>query len=234
MGEYKRLALRIIIGACLIVVAFAGHAAQAETKEVVAAVARDFYPEYVVDADGRPAGLGIDLMNAAAKRAGLSVIYRVFEAWSDLVVALERGDADVVPVLSITPAREGRMLFTHHHLQSRPPCGRRDRSSRERRRYLVGTETRATLSGEVDASFQSWVWKVSKRARLADRINVVGDPLTEVKRAIAVRKDLPDLRDRLVPLCRVSLSSSLSIKKPFHTRRIPSPYAPYRNSGILL
>ena len=56
MGEYKRLALLVvvIIGACLIVGAFAGHAARAETKEVVAAVARDFYPEYIADADGRP------------------------------------------------------------------------------------------------------------------------------------------------------------------------------------
>jgi ABC-type amino acid transport substrate-binding protein len=31
----------------------------------------------------------IDLMNAVAKRAGLSVTYRVFEAWSDLIAALE-------------------------------------------------------------------------------------------------------------------------------------------------
>ena len=114
MGEYKRFALLVfvIIGPLLIVGASAGHAAQAETKEVVAAVARDFYPEYVVDADGRPGGFGIDLMNAVAKRAGLSVTYRVFETWSDLIAALERGDADLVPVVSVTRAREGRMLFT--------------------------------------------------------------------------------------------------------------------------
>jgi polar amino acid transport system substrate-binding protein len=108
MGEYKRFALLVfvIIGPLLIVSAPGGYAAQAETREVVAAVARDFYPEYVVDADGRPGGFSIDLMNAVAKRAGLSVTYRLFEAWSDLIAALERGDADVVPVLSITPARE--------------------------------------------------------------------------------------------------------------------------------
>ena len=76
MGEYKRLALLIIVGACLIVGASAGHSAQAEPEEVVGAVARDFYPEYVVDADGRPGGFGIDLMNEVAKRAGSSVTYR--------------------------------------------------------------------------------------------------------------------------------------------------------------
>ena len=89
MGAYKRFALLVIIGACLIVGASAGHSAQAEPEEVVAAAARDFYPEYVVDADGRPGGFSIDLMNAVAKRAGLSVTYRVFEAWSDLIAALE-------------------------------------------------------------------------------------------------------------------------------------------------
>src|SRR5512133_4246108 len=44
MGEYKRFALlvSIIVGALLIVGASGGHGAQAETKEVVAAVACDF------------------------------------------------------------------------------------------------------------------------------------------------------------------------------------------------
>ena len=55
------------------------------------------------------------------------------------------------------------------------------------------------LSGEVDAlvSFESSVWKASERARVADRVKVIGEPLTEAKRAIAVRQDLPGLRDRL-------------------------------------
>jgi hypothetical protein len=63
----------LTIGACL----FAGHPARAEMEEVVAAVARDFYPEYVIDADGHPGGSSTDLMNALAKRAGLSVTYQV-------------------------------------------------------------------------------------------------------------------------------------------------------------
>ena len=233
MGEYKRLALLVfvIIGALLIVGASAGHAAQAETKEVVAAVARDFYPEYVVDADGRPGGFGIDLMNAVAKRAGLSVTYRVFETWSDLIAALERGDADLVPVVSVTRAREGRMLFTRPVVTSPSSLfvrqdtddvrGWTDLAGRRvavieggvSEEILSERETSARLvpyarlqdalfdllSGEVDAlvSFESSVWKVSERARLADRIKVVGEPLTEAKRAIAVRQDLPGLRDRL-------------------------------------
>ena len=244
MGEYKRSALLVVVifATCLIVDAFAGHSAQAETKELVAAVARDFYPEYVVDADGRPGGFGIDLMNAAAKRAGLTVTYRVFEAWSDVIAALERGDADVGPVVSVTRARERRMLFTRPVVTSPASlfvrqdtddvrgvsdlAGRRvgviaggvsDEflSEREASVRLVPYARLqdalfGLLSGEVDAlvSFQSSVWKVSERARLADRIKVVGDALTEVKRAIAVRQDLPGLRKRLDTAVAAFLDSS--------------------------
>ena len=119
MGAYKRLAVLVLvtIGACL----FVGHPSRAEPQEVVAAVARDFYPEYMIDTDGHPGGSGIDLMNAVAKRAGLSVTYRLFEAWADLIAALERGDADVVPVVSITRAREGLDQSNQRRIWRRRP-----------------------------------------------------------------------------------------------------------------
>ena len=65
MGGYKRLAVLVFItlGVCPFVgVAFAGRPAPAEREEVVAAVAQDFYPEYVVGANGRPGGFAIDMM----------------------------------------------------------------------------------------------------------------------------------------------------------------------------
>ena len=46
-----------------------GTLSRAEAQEVVAAVARDFYPEYMIAADGHPGGSGIDLMNAVARSA---------------------------------------------------------------------------------------------------------------------------------------------------------------------
>jgi two-component system, cell cycle sensor histidine kinase and response regulator CckA len=233
MDGYKRFALLVfvIIGALLIVGASAGHAAQAQTKGVVAAVAHDFYPEYMVAADGDPGGFAIDLMNAVAKRAGLSVTYRVYEAWSDLIAALERGDADVVPVVSVTRAREARMLFTRSLVTSpaflfvrqdtdnvrgwADLAGRRvavieggfsaevlsERNPSARLVPYAGLKHALfdLLSGEVDAlvSFESSVWKAAERARVADRVKVIGEPVGEAKRAIAVRQDLPGLRDRL-------------------------------------
>ncbi|MFO1152723.1 MAG: PAS domain S-box protein [Rhodospirillales bacterium] len=233
MGGYKRLAVLVLItiSACFSASAFPAHPVRAETEEVVVGVARDFYPEYMVEADGRPGGFALDIMNDLAKRAGLRVIYRLFPTWADLIAALEQGDADVVPVVSITRAREGRMLFTRPLVAS--PASlfvRRDTdgvhewadlahrrvavieggvseeilSEREKSAHLVPYARLqdalfALLSGEVDAlvSFQNSVWKVSERAYLADHIKAVGDPLAEVKRAIAVRRDLPGLRDRL-------------------------------------
>ena len=158
------------------------------------------------------------MMDALAKRAGLTVTYHVFQTWTDLLAALERGDADVVPVLSITPARQERMLFTSPVLSSpaslfvqQDSAAIRGWSDLAGRRVGViasgvsgqllaaGHQSAVVvpygrlqealfslLSGEVEAlvSFQSSVWKVSERARVSDRIKTVGDPLTEVERAI--------------------------------------------------
>ncbi len=37
------------------------------------------------------------------------------------------------------------------------------------------------------------VWKLAKEAQVADRVRVVGDPLIEIKSAMAVRKDNVEL-----------------------------------------
>ena len=59
-----------MIGACLFFGPFAGHPARAETETVTVGVPRDFYPEYAIGPDDRPAGFGVDVMNAVARRRG--------------------------------------------------------------------------------------------------------------------------------------------------------------------
>jgi ABC-type amino acid transport substrate-binding protein len=237
--------------------ALTGSGARAEPEEVIAAVARDFYPEYVIEADGHPGGSSIDLMDAVAKRAGLSVTYRVFGAWADLIAALERGDADVVPLVSITRARESRMLFTRPLVTSPSSlfvrqdtgdirdwadlAGRRVGviaggvseeilSEREKSTRLVPYARLQDalfdlLSDRIDAlvSFESSVWKVSESAQLADRIKVVAEPLTAAERAIAVRRDLPALRDRLDAAVADFLNSSDSSSSGTPRRRRSGP-----------
>ena len=188
----------------------------------------------------------------------------MFEAWADLIAALERGDADVVPVISITIERKGRMLFTRPVVTSPSSlfvrretddvrdwtdlAGRRVGviaegvskeilSEREKSAHLVSYARLqdalfGLLAGEVDAitSFQSSVWKVSERARLADHIKVVGDPLAAIQRAIAVRRDLPDLRDRLDAAAADFLESSgyREFYSKWYTTAGPSFWKPAR------
>ncbi len=238
MGEHLRFAFRILAITSTIVCIGAGHcvgigmaaAADAETTPVIVAVAQDLYPEYSLNADGRPVGFAVDMMNAVAKRAGLNITYRVMEGWPDVITTLEQGAADVIPIVAMTSARKQRMLFTRPLVTS--PISvfvREDADSRgwtdlngrrvavisggfsaeflgenyPRTRLLPYAQLKHALfdllSGEVDAlvSFDAAVWKVADHARVADRIKVLGGPIAESQRAIAVRQDLPGLRDRL-------------------------------------
>ncbi|MFC1672875.1 PAS domain S-box protein [Pseudomonadota bacterium] len=57
----------------------------------------------------------------------------------------------------------------------------------------------ALLAGEVDAFVypEPVAWQLARQARIDDKIKVVGSPLREIKRAIAVRKGAPDLHAKL-------------------------------------
>src|SRR5512132_3814584 len=238
----KRFVLLFLIVACLFVGPSAGVASQAETEPVIVGVPRDFYPEYTIGPDDRPGGFGVDVMNAVAKGAGLSVTYRIFPTWSETLAALERGEIDLIPVVVITPAREKSLLFTRPVLTS--PMSifvRREAENIQSLADLAGRrmgvikggpvpewlgkgerapvlvpyprlqdEMFALLLGEVDAipPFEDSAWKVAERAGVADQLKVVGEPYTEAKRAIAVRRDLSDLRDRLDAATADFLNSS--------------------------
>ena len=67
----------------------------------------------------------------------------------------------------------------------------------------------ALLSGEVDALAYPapWTWKMARTAGLDERIKQVGPPLHEIKRAIAVRKDRPELHRRLDRSLRALVNS---------------------------
>jgi PAS domain S-box-containing protein len=55
------------------------------------------------------------------------------------------------------------------------------------------------LSNDVDALIypEPWVWGLARKAGVADKIRRVGPPLLEIKRAIAIGKDHPQLLARL-------------------------------------
>ncbi len=199
-------------------------------REVAAAIPRHFPPQYHVDADGKPIGFAIDVMDAVAKRANLRVHYRVEENWVDVMAAVRERRADLIPNLGITPERQRDFDFS-------PPVETFPVSVYVRRDYdkimgvgdLAGHRVAvvagnvavdllkersgvelvihpsfeaslfALLAGEVDAFVAPAppVLALAREARMEDRIQAVGKPLIEIKRAMAVRKGDAELLARL-------------------------------------
>lgn len=83
-----------------------------ETSQIIATFPRYFPPYFQLDADGKPDGFAVDVLNAVAARAGLRVTYRPLASWSDVAAALRSGEADVIPSMGISTERAARMLFT--------------------------------------------------------------------------------------------------------------------------
>lgn len=85
---------------------------EAKVGEIVAAVPKDFPPHYSLSLDGMPQGYAVDVLNAVADLAGLSVTYRAFDTWPEVHAALKTGAADVIPNMGITPGRAAFADFT--------------------------------------------------------------------------------------------------------------------------
>ena len=88
-----------------------GHP-ETERLNVVAAVPRDWPPQYSTDKNGRPIGFAIDVMNAVADRAGLTVTYKTYENFPEALDALARSEVDLIPNTGILPQRTSYSAFT--------------------------------------------------------------------------------------------------------------------------
>jgi PAS domain S-box-containing protein len=84
----------------------------AGTNHIVAGAVRDF-PPYFLDAPGsNPTGFAIDVLAETARRAGVTVEYRVFDSWKDAQAALRRGEIDLIPNMGVTRGRQDWIAFT--------------------------------------------------------------------------------------------------------------------------
>jgi len=92
--------------------AWAARPSPGNLIEVTAAVPRNFPPHYFLDEKGRPTGFAVEVMEAAARRAGMKVNYLVEENWPGTAEALRSGRADLIPNLGITTERLEDFDFT--------------------------------------------------------------------------------------------------------------------------
>ena len=83
-----------------------------EVLQVIAGIPRNWPPQCGVDADGKPFGFAIDVMEAIAARSGVRVTYKVYDDFSVITDRLTAGDIDLIPNAGIAPHRKKMMLFT--------------------------------------------------------------------------------------------------------------------------
>jgi signal transduction histidine kinase len=88
--------------ACLILI---GQVSSEELREVVVAVPRDFPPQYSIDAEGRPKGMVIDILDAVARIANIRFNYVVMDNWDDMLTALLEQQVDLIPNSGLSRSR---------------------------------------------------------------------------------------------------------------------------------
>ena len=83
-------------------------------RPIIVGSDRDFPPYEYVDAEGRPAGFLVDLVQAVAAESGLQIEIRP-GVWSDLRKSFDAGEIDVLSGMFYTPERAKTIHFSVPH-----------------------------------------------------------------------------------------------------------------------
>ena len=110
MKHHSRALIRLLLVVWLLLQSLW---ATAEDRPLVAVIPPDLAPYYFRDpADGKPAGLAVDITDALARRAGLRIEYRFARAWDEVDSLVQSGQADLIPLRVINPDTSKKFLFT--------------------------------------------------------------------------------------------------------------------------
>ncbi len=101
---------------CLPDITHADTQRETESQVITAAVLNDFPPLYLLDKQGKPDGIAIDILRHVADQAGLRVHYRVVNNWAEAIQAVRTGEADIVPGIAKDPSTErmAEFIFSHN------------------------------------------------------------------------------------------------------------------------
>jgi PAS domain S-box-containing protein len=239
----KQLGRGMLIFAVLVVLLVDGSA-RAEPPEpawrdVVAAVPRDWPPDYSLSARGAPRGFAVDVFNAVADLAHLHVTYIVTDTFGEAFKLVRSGRADLIPTVAVSQERAADFLFSdpvetqvvslfvrsdanihgQAQLHGRALGVVGDKPGAQLTARLGGLNVRrfpdargalfALLAGDIDAlAYPNPVLlKLARDAGVGGRIRAVGPPLFELKRAVAIRHDEPELLARVNPAVRAVVDS---------------------------
>lgn len=84
---------------------------QAAAAEPLRIVVDQHFPPFVQMQDGAPAGLGIELLQAAAQRAQVDIAF-VPRTFAQIQTAIQQGEADAIFPLAINPERQQQYDFS--------------------------------------------------------------------------------------------------------------------------
>ncbi len=201
-------------------------AVETAPRNVVAAIPKSWPPQYSQDDDGNPAGFAIDVMDEIAARDGVTVTYRTYDNFAEVIDGLNKGEADLVPNSGITPDRVANYLFTApletfevmifvrvettgiNILEDlsglrvgvvRRNIGEKLLKNRDDMDVVVHPDLRTALfdllAGQQDAIVfpKPVLVALSRKLGIENAIKAVGAPLKELKRAIRIRMDEPEL-----------------------------------------
>jgi len=152
--------------------------AQASSRppaEIISVFPKDFPPYYITDENGQPAGFAIEVLDAVAKRSGLTIQNMPKETWMIAYQAFKSDQAQIIPSLSITKERKNdadvKIFKTLADLLS----------------ALNNKTVDAIIYPESVINTHFALNHTSKR------IKSVGGPIKVIPRALAVRKTSPEL-----------------------------------------
>ncbi|MDX1592894.1 MAG: PAS domain S-box protein [Gammaproteobacteria bacterium] len=184
----------------------------ARENGIVAGVVRGFAPYYVT-VDDKVTGFAVDFMDELARRAGLDVTYRVFDAWDEAFEAVRSGDVDLLPNVGISEARRDLGHFSMPYESVRvllfareetPPVTTLD----ELALYLVGVVSTNVASTKVAAhtrqpprEFESYVAALEALHR--HQVDLIVGPETVIEHLVRTRFARSGIRHTGPPLVHV-------------------------------
>jgi len=195
---------------------------------LIAVIPADFPPTYFRDpATGQPAGLAVEVLNAVAERAGLTVAYRFATPWLEIEELVLQKKADLIPFRVMGDKNTKEFLFTAPlditYINYIVPTG--DASSGPKPGEKIGVIRGSTahyhlmqrhdlllvpqdslehllmdlLSGQTDLvlTASANLQRVAEKLGLENRIRTLEPAVLETKRGIALRPGNELLLDRL-------------------------------------
>lgn len=83
-----------------------------ENKDIIAVFPKFFPPYFITDKEGNTTGFAVEVLDAVAQQAGLTITYLPKETWNDVTIALKMKEAHIIPNMGISEDRKQGMLFT--------------------------------------------------------------------------------------------------------------------------